>query len=131
MIDTTWGVAEILVKAEYYGALPARPKSRYAAFFDTLVIQSGIPDDSCCEILVIATKLRNPVLFRGALTHSMNPWHEPNYKAHNYITAEIGDPEFPDLGDGLSQRIWGHARSIYHENHSVPFTVALQNLSKR
>jgi hypothetical protein len=65
--------------ARFYAALPALSRSLSAAFFFSPGFSKEIRAYAC-ELLVAATELRHPVLFREALILTLGPWRDPEYR---------------------------------------------------
>jgi hypothetical protein len=65
--------------ARFYAALPAISRSLSSTFFSSPGFIKEIR--ACaCELLVAATELRHPVLFREALILTLGPWTDPEYR---------------------------------------------------
>jgi hypothetical protein len=65
--------------ARFYDALPALSRSLPSTFFSSPGFIKEIRAYAC-ELLVAATELRHPVLFREALILTLGPWRDPEYR---------------------------------------------------
>lgn len=64
----------------YYCALPVLSESLNAAMLRSAGYLNGALKETPCSWLELATKLRNPILFKESMIHVLGPWSEPRHE---------------------------------------------------
>jgi hypothetical protein len=62
--------------ADYYRCIPCLSVSLDGSLLSSPGLTSSLPRD-CCELLTVATKLKNKLLFKECLIHVVGPWSSP------------------------------------------------------
>ncbi|KAI9052910.1 hypothetical protein LZ554_003182 [Drepanopeziza brunnea f. sp. 'monogermtubi'] len=96
-------------QAETYRALPALSNTLTVGLFRSPMFASSTFDQCCCRALLIAKKLRHPLLFREAFIHAAGRWQEPVEGQEVYEELVREDSELATLLDkawiGLSKDV--------------------------